>query len=91
MRSTTWTGTTDAPVTDSRSEDRSKVAKSGWDRMDWNTDGGPGSIVTRSRATVAMTAATSKTAWGSRVALVKAQASTPDLRPAVWKNGYTHR
>ena len=87
MRRMIDTGTTAAPVTARRSDDRSKEAKSGWLRMDWNTVGGPGSIVMRSSATRRMTLGTSNTGWGWMVAPVRTHASTPDFSPAVWKNG----
>ena len=42
MRRMTSTGTVAAPVTESRSVERSKVSRSGCSRIDWNTVGGPG-------------------------------------------------
>ena len=57
----------------------------------WNSVGGPGSIVMRSRATRSSTASTSKTAWGWIVAPVSIAASQPALYPNAWKNGFTIR
>ena len=87
MRRTTSTGTLAAPVTESRTVERSNVARSGCSRMDWNTVGGPGNTVTFSSATCRMTVTGSNTACGRMVAPRRRQASTTDFKPAVWENG----
>ena len=91
MRRIISTGTAAAPVTASRSDERSNVSRSGWSRIDRYSVGGPGSIEMRSAATWARTAGTSNTGSGTIVAPWMKQAMIPALYPKVWKNGLTTR
>ncbi len=87
MRRMSSTGTLAAPVTARRNVARSWKRASGSLSMDWNTAGGPGSMVMRSSRTRSASEATSNTAWGTIVDPVSTDASTPDFSPAVWKKG----
>ncbi len=90
-RRTSSTGTTAAPVTTSRSEERSNRLRSGWSSNPWKMVGGPGSTETRSSSIRCMAPSTSKTGSGIMVAPVIRQAKIPALYPKVWKNGLTMR
>jgi hypothetical protein len=72
-------GTTAAPVTASRSEDRSRSGRVGSPRIDWYSVGGPGSTVIASAAMRSMTEAAPNTAWGTIVAPRMRQARIPAL------------
>jgi hypothetical protein len=80
-----------APVTATRSVDRSKRPRSGWSRIDWYSVGGPGSTVTDSAATVRNRSSTSSTGLGMIVAPCISDARQPALYPNMWKNGLTIR
>ena len=53
--------------------------------------GGPGSTVIRSVSTSRIASPASKTACGTSAAPLTRQASSPALKPNVWKNGFTTR
>ena len=91
MRRIISTGTAAAPVTASRSDERSNRSRSGWSRIDRYSVGGPGSTEMRSLATWASTGGTSNTGSGTMVAPLMKQATMPALYPNVWKNGLTTR
>ncbi len=78
-RSTSRNGTTAAPVTTSRSAERSWASRAGWSRSDWCRVGGPGRTETRSAAMFARTVSTLKTGCGIIVAPRMRQAITPAL------------
>ena len=91
IRTMSSTGIAAAPVTASRSDDRSYSGRRGWSRIVWKRVGGPGSIVICSRCTRSSTSSTSNTACGWIVAPVNIAASHPALYPKAWKNGLTMR
>ena len=64
IRSMSTTGTTAAPVTASRSEDRSRSARPGALSRDWYSVGAPGKTVIRSDSISRMVSSTSKVATG---------------------------
>ncbi len=80
-----------APVTDSRNDDRSWSARSGWFRIVWKMAGGPGSIVMRSSATRRITDGTSNTGCGTIVAPLMSAARMPAFNPKAWKKGLMMR
>ena len=79
MRRIISTGTAAAPVTASRSDDRSNESRSGWSRIERYSVGGPGSTEMRSDATCASTAGTSNTGSGTMVAPWMKHATMPAL------------
>ena len=91
MRRISSTGMSAAPVTASRSVERSYASRSGWSRIDWYTVGGPGNTVTDSSATVRRRSSTSNTGFGMMVAPRMSDARQPALYPNMWKNGFTIR
>ena len=76
---TSSTGTTAAPVTPRRSDDRSYSSRRGSARSVWYSVGGPGSTVMRSAAMRSITAAASNTGSGTTVAPAIRQARMPAL------------
>lgn len=78
-RSTSWSGTTAAPVTTSRSALRSCWSRAGWSSRDWWRVGGPGSTEMRSAVTLARTVSMLKTGCGTIVAPRIRQAMMPAL------------
>ena len=79
IRITSGTGTTAAPVTASRSEDRSCPARAGWSSSEAYSVGGPGSTVTRSCPMRRIASAASNTGCEMIVAPRIRQASSPAL------------
>lgn len=78
-RSTSRRGTTAAPVTTSRSAERSCASREGWSSRDWWRVGGPGRTDIRSEATFARTVSTLNTGCGTIVAPRIRQATIPAL------------
>ena len=91
MACTSSTGTTAAPVTPRRKDDRSCFPLSGSLINVWYRVGGPGSTLIRSASMRRMTAPASNTGSGTTVAPAIRQAKIPALKPKVWKNGLTMR
>ena len=81
-----------APVTDSRSVERSNWSRSGWLRIVWKMAGGPGSIVMRFlRDPAHHRRHVEHRVRHDRRALRGAQARMPAFNPNAWKNGLTMR
>lgn len=78
-RSTSWSGTTAAPVTTRRRAERSWASRAGWSRRDWCRVGGPGRTEIRSAAMFASTVSTLNTGCGTITAPRIRQAMIPAL------------
>jgi len=91
MARTSSTGTTAAPVTPRRSDERSCAVRRGSASSVWYSVGGPGSTLIRSSSMRASTADASNTGSGTTVAPAIRQAKIPALYPKVWKKGLTTR